>query len=65
MESHAFELQLTHRDENQNLISHNLIVASDIIQLLSQFNMLIAMIQRQQNEKIIQELTLKDDDIPF
>lgn len=65
MESHAFELLLTHRKEDGTLISYNRVVADDIIQLLSQFNMLIAMIQRQQNEKIIQELQLKDDDIPF
>jgi hypothetical protein len=64
----AWELTLYHRNTdgpNFEVKSWNRIEDDDIVKLLSQFQILLAQMLRQENEEIIKELTLTDDDIPF
>jgi hypothetical protein len=62
-----WELTLYHRipDPDFRVKSWNKIEADDIVQLLAQFQILLAQILRQENESVINELRMKDDDIPF
>lgn len=62
---HAFELNLTHRKPDSTLISFDKIVADDIVSLLSQFQLAIAMTMKRDHEQIVQELMMGHDDIPF
>lgn len=64
-DQHAFELNLTHRKPDGELISFNKIVAADIVSLLSQFQLVIAMTMKREHEQIVQELMMGHDDIPF
>lgn len=42
------------------------IEADDLLQLVSQFNMMVLTIQRQESEQLLRNISsLKDDDIPF
>lgn len=65
--SKAWELTLYHRnpDNDFSVKSWNKIEADDIIQLLAQFMVLLASIQKKETDAILNELRLKDDDIPF
>lgn len=61
-----FELNLTARN-GKELLEHDKILAGDLIQLLCQFNLLIANLQRRINEEALMEFKvgLQDDNIPF
>lgn len=61
-----FELTLVWRDSNTKIKSIDKIEADNLIHLLSQFNMMVLMIQQKIADEEINEFKkVIDDDIPF
>jgi|GEM_PF-4988795 len=68
MHKRYFELTLSYKSDigNWETQSHDVLMADDLVSLLTQFNVLIAQLHRRiVNEEVSEHGGIKDDDIPF